>query len=230
MLARWLAEDCRLLLLDEPFQGVDIRARRDIGRKIRETSANRATLVFVSELDEALEVADRIIVMTEHSVSAEFRNTERGSQRDPDSSNRVRAGTFRQPARQHTHEHDLDQPGKPPARVRARQNRSPSPSADRSSPSATASWRLLVGLVIFFSVFANGFAGPRSAVFIFQSVAITGILALGVTCTLVVGGFDLSIGSVATSSMMLSAYMMVVLEQSPSSPSSPAWRWVPLSG
>jgi simple sugar transport system ATP-binding protein len=74
MLARWLAEDCRLLLLDEPFQGVDIRARRDIGRKIRETAKNRATLVFVSELDEALEVADRIIVMTEHSVAAEFRN------------------------------------------------------------------------------------------------------------------------------------------------------------
>ena len=73
---------------------------------------------------------------------------------------------------------------------------------------------LLVGLVIFFSVFADGFAGPRSAVFVFQSVAITGILALGVTCTLVVGGFDLSIGSVATSSMMLAAYVMVVMEQS----------------
>ncbi|MBK0327971.1 ABC transporter permease [Rhodobacteraceae bacterium F11138] len=73
---------------------------------------------------------------------------------------------------------------------------------------------LLAGLVIFFSVAASGFAGPRSAVFIFQSVAITGILALGVTCTLVVGGFDLSIGSVATSALMLSAYMMVVLEQS----------------
>ncbi|OCW58701.1 sugar ABC transporter ATP-binding protein [Hoeflea olei] len=74
MLARWLAEECRLLLLDEPFQGVDIRARRDIGRKIRETAKNRGTLVFVSELDEALEVADRIIVMSEHSVAAEFRN------------------------------------------------------------------------------------------------------------------------------------------------------------
>ena len=74
MLARWLAEECRLLLLDEPFQGVDIRARRDIGRKIRETAKNRATLVFVSELDEALEVADRIIVMTEHTVTAEFKN------------------------------------------------------------------------------------------------------------------------------------------------------------
>lgn len=72
---------------------------------------------------------------------------------------------------------------------------------------------LLLGMVAFFSFAAEGFAGPHSAVFIFQSVAITGILALGVTCTLVVGGFDLSIGSVATSSLMLSAYIMVVWEQ-----------------
>lgn len=73
---------------------------------------------------------------------------------------------------------------------------------------------LLVGMVVFFTIAADGFAGPHSAVFIFQSVAITGILALGVTCTLVVGGFDLSIGSVATSALMLSAYVMVVWEQS----------------
>lgn len=73
---------------------------------------------------------------------------------------------------------------------------------------------LLVGLVLYFSIAADGFAGPRSAVFIFQSVAITGILALGVTATLVVDGFDLSIGSVATSALMLSAYVMVVMEKS----------------
>ena len=71
---------------------------------------------------------------------------------------------------------------------------------------------LLVGLVVFFSLAADGFAGPHSAVFIFQSVAITGILALGVTCTLVVDGFDLSIGAVATSALMLSSYVMVVWE------------------
>jgi simple sugar transport system ATP-binding protein len=74
MLARWLAQQCRLLVLDEPFQGVDIRARRDIGHKIRETAGNRATLVMVAELDEALEIADRIIVFSEHAVVAEFRN------------------------------------------------------------------------------------------------------------------------------------------------------------
>lgn len=72
---------------------------------------------------------------------------------------------------------------------------------------------LMVGLVVFFALFARGFNSPQSAVFIFQSVAITGILALGVTATLVVGGFDLSIGSVATTSMMAASYMMVVMEQ-----------------
>jgi simple sugar transport system permease protein len=93
------------------------------------------------------------------------------------------------------------------------------PSVDRAQAWVNLAIRygflcLLLGLILFFSAATNGFASPRSAAFIFQSVAITGILALGVTCTLVVGGFDLSIGSVATSALMLSAYMMVVLEQS----------------
>lgn len=69
---------------------------------------------------------------------------------------------------------------------------------------------LLVGLVLFFMLAAEGFTSVFSAVFIFQSVAITAILALGVTATLVVGGFDLSIGAVATSAMMASSYAMVV--------------------
>nr|WP_295467965.1 ABC transporter permease [Mesorhizobium sp.] len=72
---------------------------------------------------------------------------------------------------------------------------------------------LLAGLVIFFSLATNGFTSPQAAVFILQSVSLTGILALGVTATLVVGGFDLSIGSIATSAMMAAAYVMVVLEQ-----------------
>jgi simple sugar transport system ATP-binding protein len=74
MVARWMAEASRLLLLDEPFQGVDIQARRDIGHKIRETAATRATIVFVAELDEALEIADRVLVMSEHSIVGEHRN------------------------------------------------------------------------------------------------------------------------------------------------------------
>ncbi|MEW6640410.1 MAG: ABC transporter permease [Pseudomonadota bacterium] len=70
---------------------------------------------------------------------------------------------------------------------------------------------LLAGLIVYFSVVTTGFASPQSAVFILQSVSITGILALGVTATLVVGGFDLSIGSVATTAMMASSYVMVIM-------------------
>jgi simple sugar transport system permease protein len=73
---------------------------------------------------------------------------------------------------------------------------------------------LMAALVLYFSATAPGFVSPQSAVFILQSVAITGILALGVTATLVVGGFDLSIGAVATSALMLSAYAMVIWETS----------------
>jgi ABC-type sugar transport system ATPase subunit/ribose/xylose/arabinose/galactoside ABC-type transport system permease subunit len=136
---------------------------------------------------------------------------ERGSQRDPDSSNRGHAGRFRQRRKDSTRM-SMNQTETSSAGSRAPK---PQPGSNGLIDIAIryGFLALLVGLVIFFSVFANGFAGPRSAVFIFQSVAITGILALGVTCTLVVGGFDLSIGSVATSSMMLAAYMMVVLEQ-----------------
>ncbi len=74
MLARWLSQHCRLLLLDEPFQGVDIQSRRDIGAKVRATAKDRATLVFVAELDEALEIGDRIVVMHDHAIVAEFVN------------------------------------------------------------------------------------------------------------------------------------------------------------
>lgn len=74
MVARWLSEKCRVLVLDEPFQGVDIKARRDIGRKIRETAEGRATVVMVAELDEALEIADRIVVMSAHTMVGDHRN------------------------------------------------------------------------------------------------------------------------------------------------------------
>jgi len=74
MIGRWLLEPCRVLLLDEPFQGVDIGARREIGAHIRKTAAGRTTLVFVAEIDEALEIADRIIVLHEAGIAGSHVN------------------------------------------------------------------------------------------------------------------------------------------------------------
>jgi simple sugar transport system ATP-binding protein len=89
------------------FQGVDIRARRDIGRKIREHGQRTERPWCLSaELDEALEIADRIIVMTEHRSWPSIRNEERRSQRDPSP---VTGSRPADPAarRKHTHEHEL---------------------------------------------------------------------------------------------------------------------------
>ena len=73
VLGRWLSRPCRLLILDEPFQGVDIKARRDIGRTLRDTAADRATLLLLADLDEALEVADRVLVIGGGKIKGEHR-------------------------------------------------------------------------------------------------------------------------------------------------------------
>lgn len=76
MVGRWLSEPSRVLILDEPFQGVDIAARRDIGEKLRVSAAGRTTILFLTELDEAFEVADRILVMSEQTIVGEHRNAD----------------------------------------------------------------------------------------------------------------------------------------------------------
>jgi simple sugar transport system ATP-binding protein len=62
VLARWQAEPARVLLLDEPFQGVDVGARADLVAALRADSAT-AILVATSDPEEAMQLADRIFVM-----------------------------------------------------------------------------------------------------------------------------------------------------------------------
>lgn len=69
VLARWEAEQGKLLLLDEPFQGVDIGARNDIIRAIR-SRTDRAILIATSDPEEAFEVADRVLFIERHSLKS----------------------------------------------------------------------------------------------------------------------------------------------------------------
>lgn len=70
VLARWEVEPSALLLLDEPFQGVDVGARSDLIQAIR-SHADRATLIATSDPEEAAEVADRVLVFEHHSIATE---------------------------------------------------------------------------------------------------------------------------------------------------------------
>jgi L-arabinose transport system ATP-binding protein len=70
VLARWLAYNSKLLILDEPTRGVDVGAKADIYAIIdRLASRGVAVLVISSELPEVLGLADRIVVMKGGTVA-----------------------------------------------------------------------------------------------------------------------------------------------------------------
>jgi simple sugar transport system ATP-binding protein len=68
VVGRWQSAPCRLLLLDEPFQGVDVGARRDIVEALRADRRDGATLIATSDVEEAIEAADVVAVMRGHSI------------------------------------------------------------------------------------------------------------------------------------------------------------------
>jgi ribose transport system ATP-binding protein len=77
LLARWLAIDFSILLLDEPSRGVDARAKNQIQALIRELAAmGKAILIVSSETQELLKVSDRIAVMSNGRLAGIFKTTE----------------------------------------------------------------------------------------------------------------------------------------------------------
>jgi simple sugar transport system permease protein len=86
-------------------------------------------------------------------------------------------------------------------------------SSARRLESATqkgAIFILLAVLVAGFSVAQPAFINVANLMSILQAVSVVAILGAGVTVTLAVGGFDLSIGAVAASSVMAASYSMIV--------------------
>lgn len=69
---------------------------------------------------------------------------------------------------------------------------------------------LLVGLIVFYSVVQPAFLTLSNLLSILQAVAVVAILGVGVSITLAVGGFDLSIGAIAASAVMAASYAMIV--------------------
>jgi ribose transport system ATP-binding protein len=71
---KWLSARCRLLILDEPTMGIDVGARGDIYQLIRAFVAEEGrTVIFISsDVEEILEVSDRILVMARREIVAEL--------------------------------------------------------------------------------------------------------------------------------------------------------------
>jgi len=78
ILARWMAKNVNLLILDEPTRGIDVRAKGEIYKLIRQLADKGMTVVVVSsEIQELLVLADRIMIMHEGVMTATVDNTDR---------------------------------------------------------------------------------------------------------------------------------------------------------
>jgi simple sugar transport system ATP-binding protein len=73
LLARWLATEPRLLILDEPTRGIDVGAKQEIMDQILKLAREGLAVLFISsELDEVARISDRIAVMRERRKAGEL--------------------------------------------------------------------------------------------------------------------------------------------------------------
>jgi simple sugar transport system ATP-binding protein len=73
ILARWLATNPQLLILDEPTRGIDVGAKAEIQKLVLELAEEGKTCIFISsELEEVLRTSHRIVVLRDQQKVSEF--------------------------------------------------------------------------------------------------------------------------------------------------------------
>ena len=73
VLAKWLCTESNIFIFDEPTVGVDIQGKSEIYDLMHDLSNNGAAVLFVtSDIEEGLQVSDRLIVMYKGSINAEL--------------------------------------------------------------------------------------------------------------------------------------------------------------
>ena len=183
----------RVLVLDEPTRGVDIRARDDIHSAIRElASLGTAVVMISSELAEVMDYSDRIIVFRDGTNSAEF---------DPRNASLESVANAAFP---------IDE-RRESARDRARQS-------DLVPTATTRPWRewtrglgneialavTVLGLIVLLYASSSGF----SLLSVAAAASTWVLLSLAATCVILVGGIDISIGSMLALSAAVAAMIL----------------------
>jgi ribose transport system ATP-binding protein len=191
LIARWLSSDIRLLILDEPSRGVDVGAREEIHEAIRALAHSGVGIIVISsDVEELAILADRVLVMREGRLTGELTGADITEARIIELSY-----------------HDADGGGEQGLTTRSEAaagtalGRKP---IDRRHLGLTFLSRYgtifgLLLMIVFFSIMApTTFFSRANFLNILSQASLTAIIAAGLTYTLVVGEFDLSVGFVAS--------------------------------
>lgn len=74
ILARWLATNPQLLILDEPTRGIDVGAKSEIMKLVLDLAREGVTIVFISsELSEIIKCCDRILILRDRKIIGELK-------------------------------------------------------------------------------------------------------------------------------------------------------------
>ncbi len=77
LLARWLANQPQVLILDEPTRGIDVGAKAEIERLISRLRAQGMAIIFISsELEEVVRTCQRVLVLRDKAKVGELSGTE----------------------------------------------------------------------------------------------------------------------------------------------------------
>ena len=77
VLGKWIAADCKILLVDEPTRGVDVGSKREIYTILNSLLEQGLSIIMVSsELPELIGTCDRICVMNEGRITGELKKDE----------------------------------------------------------------------------------------------------------------------------------------------------------
>ncbi len=191
VLARALLGEPRILLADEPTQGVDVGARAEIYRILREVSASGVPVVVASSDAKELEgLCDRVVVMSRGAVVDAVEGPEvteerlihsavkaTGHQRaaTPDSSGTTRLGRFL--------------------------------NGDYAPVVVLALVMLALGAYVYSQ--NDRYLAPFNITSVMMSCAALGFIALGQTIVLITGGIDLSVGPLAGFLVVVGSFFLV---------------------
>ena len=71
VIAKWLATDPKILIVDEPTNGIDVGAKDEIHKLLRELASNGMGIIMISsELPEVLAISDKVLVMRRGRINA----------------------------------------------------------------------------------------------------------------------------------------------------------------
>nr|WP_164986259.1 ATP-binding cassette domain-containing protein [Streptomyces roseicoloratus] len=195
VLAKWLAVQPRLLILDEPTQGIDVGAKAEVHRIINSLAEKGMAIILISsDLPELLGMSDRVLVMRHGRVAAEFDREEA----TPYAVGLAATGVGEDSAPEHEDSAAADtaRPEKPSAWARIRSRRE------------TGLLAALLVLTLPLSLLNPQFLSLGNLTDLTVSAALLGTVALGQLLVMLTRNIDLSVSSVIGLTAFASALLI----------------------